>query len=1352
MIERRRRAGVLFFALSMALAFLLAVAQLGWGQSSDLGGAPQTPPDDRVIGVKEPAAEAPDSSRLLRKAEREGSVRVIVRLRTDFVPEGRLSRPRAAHQRGEIDSFQKGLRAGLQGTGYRTLRQYDTIPFIALELSPEALREVERSPRVADVVEDRPLLPLLADSAPLVQAPSMWSGGYTASGQVIAVLDTGVDSSHPFLDGKVVEEACYSAGSDCPNRSTTQTGAGSGAPCTYAARGCAHGTHVAGIAAGEGSGFSGVARGASIMAIQVFSRSAGPSCAAAGENPCTLSFISDQIKGLERVYALRSTHNFASVNMSLGSGRFSSNCDAAWQATKLAIDNLRSVGIATVTSSGNEGYADSMNGPACISSAVSVGSTSKADTASFTNSASFLSLLAPGTNITSSVPGGGFAIGSGTSMAAPHVAGAWALLKEQNPSASVDRILSALQSTGTPVRDPRNGLTKPRINVARAAAALKPVANDDFANALELTGATVTGTNNGATKEAGESDHAGNAGGRSVWYRWTPETSGTATIDTAGSDFDTLLAVYTGSAVNGLTPVAANDDANGGVDGVRTSEVDFPLTAGTTYQIAVDGHNDAVTGTAAGNLTLHLASTAPDTTPPTVNLGSPADGAVVKGTTVALSAEAADNVGVQGVEFLANGSVVGTDTTAPYSVSWDSTTMTDGFVTLGARAFDAAGNSTITDPGRAVILNNTSPETLGPATSVVGGTATFEFFSSENDSTFRCSLDGAPFSPCSSPATFLDLGDGEHTFRVFAVGAAGEADDSDTTPASRTWTIDTVAPGAPIISGPANDGFDNTGNFTVSGTAEPASTVELFDGTTSLGTVQASAAGDWSKTLGGVVEGSHTYTARATDAAGNTSAVSNARTVVVDTTRPTITISTPADGATYSSDQMVTADYSCRDETGGSGISSCDGNVPGGSAIDTAASVGTRTFTVTATDKAGNQHSVSHTYTIDGTPPETTLGSGPSGTVNVGEASFEFSSSEADSTFECKLDDGAYGACTSPKDYVSLSDGPHVFLVRATDGAGNVGPVASRTWMVDATAPTVGAVEPADGSTGVAVAANAAATFSEPVDASTITPSSFTLVKQGATTPVAATVSYDSPIRKATLTPDANLDPDSVYTATLKGGTDGVKDLAGNALAQNRVWSFRTAAPQQDTTPPSMSLGSPADGEIIRGPDLTLSANASDNVGISKVEFLVNGTVVGTDTAANGNEYSVTWDSTTVGDGKVAITALATDAAGNKASDSRPEVVVDNLDPATFISFGPASITGSSRATFRFYSPDRDVIGFLCSLDGRRWTRCSSPKSYTGLSRRRHTLRVRAVGSAGMAMDSDPTPATRSWTVKKYRR
>src|SRR5947209_16063733 len=142
--------------------------------------------------------------------------------------------------------------------------------------------------------------------------------------------------------------------------------------------------------------------------------------------------------------------------MSLGGGLFSAACDD--EPYKPFIDNLRATGLATVIGSGNDGSTSQLSAPACVCSAVSVGATTKDDgVADYSNVAPFLSLFAPGDENISSYPGESFAVASGTSMAAPHVAGAWAILKQAAPTASVDEILAAMTSTGVPITDPRAG-------------------------------------------------------------------------------------------------------------------------------------------------------------------------------------------------------------------------------------------------------------------------------------------------------------------------------------------------------------------------------------------------------------------------------------------------------------------------------------------------------------------------------------------------------------------------------------------------------------------------------------------------------------------------------------------------------------------------------------------------------------------------------------------------------------------------------------------------------------------------------------------------------------------------------
>jgi len=455
---------------SLAIGLMLAASDAAAGATSDA---------DRISAV----AVAP---RLADRIQRDGTAAVIVQLRLPgpgFVPEGRLpGRAEVALQRREIAARGDQVLALLKGTHHRVHRRFQTVPFLALEIGPDALTRLQSAPVVARVVEDVVARASLAESVPRIGADKLWAQGFDGSGTVIAVLDTGVDSTHPFLANKVLEEACYSSTVGqrsttlCPNGQEEQLGPGAGVNCSLS--GCEHGTHVAGIAAGNGATagktFSGVAKGADLMAVQVFSRFNNFSdCGFLA--PCIGAWSSDIIAGLERVYLLRDQYQFAAANLSLGEGLFSSNCDQ--EPYKPAIDNLRSVGIASVAASGNNGSTTSLTAPACISSAVSVGSTSDADTVSyFSNTSSFLSLLAPGESITSSVPGGGYDTFDGTSMAAPHVAGAFGVLRQGAAGATVTEILAALQQTGLPIADTRPGgtVTKPRIQVNRALPVLLP--------------------------------------------------------------------------------------------------------------------------------------------------------------------------------------------------------------------------------------------------------------------------------------------------------------------------------------------------------------------------------------------------------------------------------------------------------------------------------------------------------------------------------------------------------------------------------------------------------------------------------------------------------------------------------------------------------------------------------------------------------------------------------------------------------------------------------------------------------------------------------------------------------------
>ncbi len=418
------------------------------------------------------AADINGINTLIEKAQSAGSVRVIVTLQQDksTEPDAIASMSAEAILKSQASRVQTAVLNQLPVGSFvgEAVRLPYTSQFVA-NISTEGLLSLQNQPSVVSIQEDKLSHPFLDQSVPYIFSGNN-SSLYSGKGFAIAILDTGVDKTHPFLSGKVIAEACYSTNlavqystSSCPAGIESSTAVNSGVSCNPSYRGCEHGTHVAGIAAGYSSnGFHGVAKDADIIAIQVFSlfSASQPAC---NGNACVLSWTSDQILALQQVYELSEKMSIASVNLSLGAGSVQEYCD--FDPRKQSIDLLKSAGIATVISSGNNGYIDAVSSPGCISTAITVGAiNNNQDTpAFFSNSGRQLDVYAPGVAINSSLPGGGFRSLSGTSMAAPHVSGAWAVLREEAPLASVDRIESILKNTGVTVT--KNAVSAKRINI-----------------------------------------------------------------------------------------------------------------------------------------------------------------------------------------------------------------------------------------------------------------------------------------------------------------------------------------------------------------------------------------------------------------------------------------------------------------------------------------------------------------------------------------------------------------------------------------------------------------------------------------------------------------------------------------------------------------------------------------------------------------------------------------------------------------------------------------------------------------------------------------------------------------------
>jgi hypothetical protein len=432
-----------------------------------------------------------------------------------------------------------------------------------------------------------------------------------------------------------------------------------------------------------------------------------------------------------------------------------------------------------------------------------------------------------------------------------------------------------------------------------------------------------------------------------------------------------------------------------------------------------------------------------DTTLPTVTMTAPVDDATVMGAAVPVSADADDNVGVAGVQFMLDGVALGaSDTSAPYSTTWDSTTVADGLHTLSAQASDAAGN--------------TATATVSVSVSNGGGTDTTP-----------------PTVASTSPtAGANDVGIGTLVTVTFS-----EAMDAATISASTFELRDTG--GTLVAAAVTYDAATNTA------TLAPDST--LANTTTYTATVKGGANG-------------------VKDAAGNPLAddkIWSFTTEAGDTTSPTVTGTSPNAGSNdVGIGTLVTATFSEAMDAATISASTFELREAGGALVAAAVTYDAATNTATLAPDSALTSSTAYTATVK---------SGDNGVKDAAGNPLE--------------DDETWSFTTE---------------------AGDV------------TLPTVTGTSPTDGDSNVGVGTAVTATFSEAMDPDTITPSTFELRDAGAL--VSAAVTYDAATNTATLTPDSALTNSTAYTATVKSGDNGVKDAVGNPLADDKNWSFTTAA------------------------------------------------------------------------------------------------------------------------------------------------------------------------------------------------
>lgn len=387
-----------------------------------------------------------------------------------------------AVKKSRYDELKQRAFSGFLNGEHEVLKDYSHLPMTFMRVRTlSGLARLLEQPEVVRVSLDEAHRHLLTESGPLIKQPDVEALGKVGAGTTVAVLDTGVDYTRSTFG------SCAAPNNPgfCSNTNPPPAPPGCKVACVrdFAATNDnqldddGHGTNVSGIVLG-------IAPDTRIVGLDVF-RADG------------FAYTSDIIAAINWSISNKIAYNIVAINMSLGGDGYTSSCDASQPSFANAISNARSAGILSAVASGNDNYTNAISSPACVSAAVSVGAvydavigsggpitwgqapnqctdaTTAADKVTcFSNSASFLTMLAPGALITVSGLPAGWSTMAGTSQAAPHIAGSIAVLKGSGafPSDTTNQTVARMTGTGVPVLDTRNGITKPRIDLLAATA------------------------------------------------------------------------------------------------------------------------------------------------------------------------------------------------------------------------------------------------------------------------------------------------------------------------------------------------------------------------------------------------------------------------------------------------------------------------------------------------------------------------------------------------------------------------------------------------------------------------------------------------------------------------------------------------------------------------------------------------------------------------------------------------------------------------------------------------------------------------------------------------------------------
>ncbi|MDX2141747.1 MAG: S8/S53 family peptidase [Rhodospirillaceae bacterium] len=439
---------------------------------------------------------------------------IIVKLKADGPAQSWDRTSSVAEQRALVGGALQDAEAAFNHAGIEVSTTFATLPYVGVTVERSQVLTLLDMPQVTGIyvnAKERKHQVVsgsgatieratLASSVPSIDVADAWARGFEGKDVTIAVIDGGFFTTHPMLRGKSVQEACFSdhepefdTFTRCPSGVPGQVGPGAASNCPAGSTRCDHGTHVASIAVGNDGTNFGVARAAKLLPIEVFSEVRSAKDCDPDPAPCELTDSLTVLKALDHVNQLVTQFNIVAVNLSLGGKSYEGYCDN--DPRREVIQMLRAKGVATTISTGNEALNGKINAPSCISSAIAVGASNDATSvASFSNLSSAVDLMAPGVSISAA---SGQATGlrpmQGTSMAAPHVAGAFAIVRAAMPTKTVDEIEAAFKTTGPKTFRADTNFNVPKAQVNKAILRLEGRDKRVINNVLSSTRAATQG-------------------------------------------------------------------------------------------------------------------------------------------------------------------------------------------------------------------------------------------------------------------------------------------------------------------------------------------------------------------------------------------------------------------------------------------------------------------------------------------------------------------------------------------------------------------------------------------------------------------------------------------------------------------------------------------------------------------------------------------------------------------------------------------------------------------------------------------------------------------------------------------